>query len=41
LNDATVRTKIKTMNGGYRWDIFIYEEVGYNDKRPLWIDTTK
>jgi hypothetical protein len=42
LNDATVlKTKIKAMNGGYRWDIFISEGMEYIVKRPFWIDTTR
>jgi hypothetical protein len=42
LNDGKeLKTEVKAMNGGYRWDISISEEVEYDDKRPLWIDTTK
>jgi hypothetical protein len=42
LNDATVlKTEIKVINGGYRWDIFISEEREYIIKRPFWIDTTR
>jgi hypothetical protein len=34
LNDTTVlETKIKVMNGGYKWDIFISERIKYNVKR--------
>jgi hypothetical protein len=36
LNDATVlKTKVNTMNGSYRWDIFISKGMGYSGKRPL------
>jgi hypothetical protein len=42
LNDGEkLKTEVKAMNGGYGWDISISEEVGYDDKRPLWIDTAK
>jgi hypothetical protein len=42
LDDATMlETKIKAMNGDYRWDIFISEGSKYYAKRPLWLDTTR
>jgi hypothetical protein len=41
LNDTTVKTKIKTMNGDYRWDILISDKEEYSAKRPFWIDTTR
>jgi hypothetical protein len=42
LNDATMlKTKVKAMNGGYKWDIFISEGDRCGVGRPLWIDTTK
>jgi hypothetical protein len=40
LNNATVKTKIKAMNGGYRWNIFISDKERYIVNRPFWIDTT-
>jgi uncharacterized protein YeeX (DUF496 family) len=39
LDDAAVlATIIKTMNGGYRWDIFISERIEDKIMKPLWID---
>jgi hypothetical protein len=42
LNGTTVLgTTIKVMNGGYRWDISIAEEIEDAIERPLWIDTER
>jgi hypothetical protein len=42
LDDATIlKTTVKTMNGGYRYDIFITEEEGNRIERPLWIDAER
>jgi hypothetical protein len=42
LNGGSVlKTKIKAMNGGYRWDVFISKGSEYIVKRPFWIDTTR
>jgi hypothetical protein len=42
LDDATMlATTIKTMNGGYRWDIFISEGMEDNFEKPLWIDAER
>jgi hypothetical protein len=42
LNDATLlKTKVKAMNGGCRWDIFISKGAEYVVERPLWIDTKR
>jgi hypothetical protein len=42
LDDATVlTTTIDAMNGGHRWDIFIFEEEEDSIERPLWINATK
>jgi hypothetical protein len=40
-NAKKLKTKIKAMNGGYRWDIFIHETEGYYERRSFWIDTTR
>jgi hypothetical protein len=43
LDDTTVlETMIKTMNEGYRWDIFISERRTYESfVKPLWIDVER
>jgi hypothetical protein len=42
LHDTTVlKTTIKVVNGGYRWDIFISEGAEDNIERPLWIDAER
>jgi hypothetical protein len=42
LNDTTMlATKVDVMNGGYRWDVFVFEGKGDNAERPLWIDTER
>jgi hypothetical protein len=41
LNGTTVKTKIKVMNGGYRWDVFISDKKEYIVKRQFWIDATR
>jgi hypothetical protein len=42
LDDATVLgITVKTMNGGYRRDIFISKGIKSNVLRPLWFDTER
>jgi hypothetical protein len=41
VDDATILTTVKTMSGGYRWDIFVSEGKEDNIKRPLWIDAER
>jgi hypothetical protein len=42
LDDAVVlKTAIKVMNGGHRWNIFISEGSNDNTRKPLWIDVER
>jgi hypothetical protein len=42
LNNATVlRVNVNVMNGGYRWDIVIYEGERVVIEKPLWVDTER
>jgi hypothetical protein len=42
LDGITVlKTTVKVMNGGYKWDVFISEGVKDNIERPLRIDTAR
>jgi hypothetical protein len=42
LDDTTTLTTTnKTINSGYKWNIFISEGKGDNVKRPLWIDVER
>jgi hypothetical protein len=42
LDDTTALTvRVDIRNGGYRWDITIYERTDAIIKRPLWIDTER
>jgi hypothetical protein len=42
LDDATILgTTVKTMNGGYRWDIFISERIDDYVRKPRWIDVER
>jgi hypothetical protein len=41
IDDTTIlTTAVKTINEGYRWNIFI-SKGKYSSVRPLWIDTSK
>jgi hypothetical protein len=40
-NTMALKTTVKVMNGGYRWDIFISEEIKSNVEKPIWIDVER
>jgi hypothetical protein len=42
LNNTTILvTTVNVMNGGYKWDVFIFEGKGNDVERPLWIDAER
>jgi hypothetical protein len=41
LNDITLATTIKVMNGGYKWDISISEGIKNNVEKPLGVDAER